>query len=137
MNAILLAAIVIVQTPTIRLVPLQTVHNACGAAGEYDACTRFVAYRLDAVCTGGRVRATVTFRPLIFLYDIHQMTHEKLHIEDIRRFADAYVTDIEQKAFETDSQCCAEMFSAIGNFDATMRAFAERSNLERHPELRR
>ena len=64
------------------------------------------------------------------------MTHEQLHIEDIRRFAGAYVSDIEQKVFETDSQCRADVSSAMESFGATMRGFAERSNLERHPELR-
>jgi len=131
------AAAVVVQPVVVKLVPLNRVHDACGSDREFDACTRFVAYELDASCDShGALRASATFRPMIFLYNIQQLTHEKLHIEDIRRFADAYVTDIEQKSFETESQCHAAAQLAMDHFEATMRGFAERSNRERHRSLR-
>jgi hypothetical protein len=131
------AAEVVVQPVVVKLVPLARVHDACGSDREFDACTRFVAYELDASCDSrGALRVSATFRPMIFLYNIQQLTHEKLHIEDIRRFADAYVTDIEQKPFETESQCRDAATIAMDHFDATMQSFAVRSNLERHPLLR-
>jgi hypothetical protein len=127
---------VVVEPVVVKLVSLDRVHDVCGS-GVLDACTRFVAYRLDAACDShGTLHASVTFRPMIFLYNIQQLTHEKLHIEDIRRFADAYVTDIEQKPFETESQCRDAATIAMDHFDATMQSFAVRSNLERHPLLR-
>lgn len=126
-----------VEPAAVKLVPLYRVHDACGSDREFDACTRFVAYRLDAACDShGSIRASVTFRPMIFLYNIQQLAHEQLHVEDIRRFADAYVTDIEQKSFETEWRCHDAAQLAIGQFEATMRGFAERSNRERHPSLR-
>ena len=129
---------VVVQPVVVKLVSLDRVHGACGSEREFDACTRFVAYGLDATCdTRGALTASITFRPMIFLYNIQQLTHEKVHIEDIRRFADAYVTEIEQKSFETETQCRAEARLAMNNFGETLRGFAERSNLERHPLLRR
>ena len=129
------AAGVVVEPVTVKLVSLDRVHGVCGS--DVDACTRFVAYRVNASCDShGALRASITFRPMIFLYNIQELTHEKLHIEDIRRFADAYVTDIDQKPFETDSQCRDAAMIAMGRFRVTMQGFAVRSNLERHPSLR-
>jgi hypothetical protein len=127
---------VLVQPPSVSLVPLHRVHEACGSEGDFDACTLFVAYRLEATCHGQSITATVTFRPLILLHNIHQLSHEKLHIEDIRGFATAYVSDIEQNAFETPSQCQAEALAAERRFAETMRGFARHSNAVRHPTLR-
>jgi hypothetical protein len=128
---------VVVEPAVVKLISLDRLHDVCGSDRELDACTRFVAYRLDASCDWhGALRASVTFRPMIFLYNIQELTHEKLHIEDIRRFADAYVTDIEQKPFETESQCRDAVTIAMDHFGATMQGFAVRSNLERHPLLR-
>ena len=115
---------------------LDRVHNACGSDREFDACTLFVAYKLEANCFYRKIDVSVTFRPMIFLNNIQQLSHEWLHIEDIRSYAGAYVTDVEQKTFETESQCRTEAQLASDNFGATMRAFAERSNRERHPTLR-
>ena len=130
------AAGVEVEPAVVKLVSLDRVHDVCGSA-ELDACTRFVAYRLDASCDShGTLRASVTFRPMIFLYNVQQLTHEKLHIEDIRRFADAYVTDIEQQPFETESQCRVAATITMDHFGSAMQSFAVRSNLERHPLLR-
>jgi hypothetical protein len=120
----------------VKLVSLERVHDACGSAREFDACTRFVAYRLDVTCASRKMEAVVTFRPIIFLYNIQQLSHEQCHIEDIRKFAAAYVTDIEQETFETDSQCRAEAQREMDSFPARMLGFATRSNHERHPQLR-
>jgi hypothetical protein len=131
------AAGVLVEPVVVKLVSLDRVRAVCGTGRELDACTRFVAYRLDASCDPhGALRASVAFRPMIFLYNVQELTHEKLHIEDIRRFADAYVTDIEQKPFESESQCRDAATIAMDRFGATMQSFAMRSNLERHPLLR-
>ena len=127
MGSILLAAMVIVQTPLVKLVPLQTVHRACGADREFDACTVFVSYRLNAQCGAGKAEAAITFQPLILLHDLHALSHEHHHIEDLREFAAAYVTDIEQKRFETESQCRSQLDLAARGFAATMREFAARS----------
>ncbi len=127
MSAFLLAAVVIIQTPTVSLVPLQTIHNACGTAGEYDACTRFVAYRLEATCAAGKATVTATFRPLIFLHNLHRLSHEHEHIEDMRAFAARYVTDIEQMTFESESQCRAVVTVAAEHFGEKMRDAAAES----------
>lgn len=129
MGAILLAAMVIVQPPVVKLVSLQRVRDTCG---QFEACTVFVSYRLSAHCSTEKVEAAVTFQPMIFLHDLHALTHEQLHIKDIREFATAYVTDIEQKQFETDAQCRAEADLATAAFAGTMREFAQRSMRHLH-----
>jgi len=127
-----LLSVVIVQTPMIRTVTLQKLPELCGAGTGYDACTIFVAYRLEAVCDGRRASARVTFRPLIYLHDIHRLAHENYHIEDIRRLAAAYVTDIEQKEFDTESQCRSETAIRMETFGATMQGFARESKFLQH-----
>jgi hypothetical protein len=127
MGAILLAAMVIVQTPVVKLVPLQTVHGACGADHHFEACTVFVSYHLNTQCSAGKAEATITFQPVILLHDLHALSHEQHHIEDMRDFAAAYVTDIEQMRFETESQCRSKLDLATTSFATTMREFAKRS----------
>ncbi|HEY8849212.1 MAG TPA: hypothetical protein VIO12_07960, partial [Thermoanaerobaculia bacterium] len=57
------------------------------------------------------------------------------HIDDIRRFASAYVRELEERTFVTADQCDAETLRLVGGFGETMREFADRSTRERHPLL--
>jgi len=127
-----LLSAVIVQTPSVKLVRLETIRDLCRPDGAADACTRFVSYRLEASCVargdGRAIEAAVTFRPIILLANLHELSHEQEHIEDMRRFAAAYVTEIEQKTFESDARCRAEALVATARFGETMREFAARSN---------
>ena len=136
------AAETVVQPPTAVLVStLEKLHALCGPDGEFDACTRFVAYRLQATClpqgASASINASVTFKPLIYLYNIRQLPHEQLHIDDIRGFAASYVAEIESLRFASREQCEAEALQAVGEFGTTMRQFAIRSNRLRHPSLAR
>lgn len=127
MGAILLAAMVIVNTPVVKFIPLGMVHAVCGSDHEFDACTVFVSYHLDAHCGPGTAEASIAFQPMIFVHDLSALRHEHVHIEDIREYAASYVTDIEQKRFESESQCRTELDLAARTFGATMREFATRS----------
>ena len=129
------AETVAVERAVIRFVPLQHLHELCSADGDFDACTRFVAYRLEAHCDSSNLQASITFTPLIFLYNIRQLPHEELHIDDIRRFASAYVGELERLNFSSADQCEAETFRLTTGFGQKMREFADRSNRERHPLL--
>ena len=129
------AETVAVQPAVIRFVPLQRLHELCSAEADFDACTRFVAYRLEARCESTNIRASVTFTPLIFLYNIRQLPHEGLHIDDIRRFASAYVRELEEPTFGSADQCATEAMRLAAGFGDKMREFADRSNRERHPLL--
>jgi hypothetical protein len=82
------------------------------------------------------MNASVTFRPLILLHNIRQLPHELLHIDDVRLFATRYVDAIGQRTFASDGECEVEAARLADGFQAKMREFARRSNLERHPILR-
>jgi hypothetical protein len=127
MKAIVFAAIVIVQAPIVKLVSLDRMHSVCGEDGRIDACTLFDSSTLNVECQSQRFEAAITFRPTIVVHDGKRLSHEYLHIDDFREYAAAYVTDIEQKRFETDAQCRSDAQTAMENFAETMREFSKRS----------
>jgi len=139
MRAILmLLQAVIVQPPSATIVPtMQRLHEICGTAIDYDACTLFVAYRLDVTCDAKRLNASVTFRPMILLHNVRQLPHEKLHVDDVRLFASQYACELEKQVFASNEECQEESIRLAAGFGAKMREFALRSNLARHPQLRR
>ena len=127
MKALLFAAMVIVQTPVVKLVSLDRMYSVCGHEHELNACTVFASYALHAECQSQKIEASVTLRPVIIVHDGKSLSHEYLHIDDFREYAESYVTDIEQKRFETDAQCRSDANAAIANFPETMREFSKRS----------
>ena|SRR5438270_6667961 len=126
---------VAVEPAVIRFVSLQRLHELCSADADFDACTRLVAYRLEARCESTNIRASVKFTPFIFLYNIRQLPHEGLHIDDIRKFASEYVSELEGLTFASADQCEVETLRLEAGFGEKMREFADRSNRERHPLL--
>ena len=130
---------IIVQSPAVTLVANpQRVHQVCGP-GAFDACTLFVAYRLDMQCSsaGGpaAMHGSVTFRPLIFAYDIRQIPHELMHVDDVRLFALDYVKESESLAFASPAECDEAARRLTAGFGEKMREFALRSNMLRHPSI--
>jgi len=123
---------VIVQPPLVKAVSLPWVHTACGDGADFDACTQFVAYRLSASCDGSKIHASVTFRPVIFVFNFQQMTHEWAHIEDVRTYCAEYVTDLERSRFQTESDCRDAASLAAARFGEKMREFAARSMARIH-----
>src|SRR4051812_13096070 len=66
---------VTVAAPLLNVVTnMQRLRSVCSSDADFDACTRFVAFRLSASCqpTGDRwsMDATATFRPWIFLQNL-------------------------------------------------------------------
>jgi hypothetical protein len=120
---------------------LAELHAACAGRGRYDACTRMIAYRLEASCisdgTGWRMDATATFRPWIILKNLQSLSHEHEHVEDIRRSAELHVLGIEDLRFDSVEGCRARSLSESAGFPRLMAVFASDSNLARHPSLRR
>ena len=128
------AAEVIVSEPVTRLVPtMKHLRDQCGAA---EACTRFVAYRLEASCapddSGWRVHASATFKPWILLYNMQHLSHELEHISDIHGFVLDHVNVIEAESFEAQSDCQQRALVAQSGFESVLRAAAMRSNALRH-----
>jgi len=137
---LILLQAVIVQPPATSIVPtLQGLHEICGQ-GAFDACTLFVAYKLDVQCVtrngAPAMNASVTFRPMVFVYNIRQLPHEMLHVEDVCQFSSQYVDSIASVPFKSDQECHDESIRLAAGFVDRIREFALRSNLERHPILR-
>jgi hypothetical protein len=114
--------------------------DLCQGPGRYDACTRMIAYRLEAHCAprgdAWTLDATARFRPWIFLHNPQRLTHEKEHVEDIRRSAERYVLGLESLTFASRAACESRGLAERAAFEMNMAGFALESNLARHPQLR-
>lgn len=125
-------------TKVVATVP--ELRDLCRGAGQYDACTRMVAYRLEASCTQQRgewrIEATARFRPFVILKNVQKLSHEHEHIEDIRRSADRYVSALQSMTFAALAACEAHGLAERASFEMSMATFALDSNLARHPQLR-
>jgi hypothetical protein len=112
----------------------------CGAEGNYDACTRFVGFRLEAVCFSSgdvwRAGGTATFRPFITLRNLDSTTHELLHVEDMRRSVELLLVELTETRFESEPACNTRVASETGAFGRSMQRFALESNLARHDAVR-
>lgn len=134
---------VTVAAPLIHVVNnAQRLRDVCPADGEFDACTRFVAYRLTASCslrTNGEwgIDAAATFTPWIVAWHLASIPHEQLHIRDIRESVERYIDALSQTSFVSQSACEADALSAAASFEQKMREFARRSNEQRHRAILR
>lgn len=131
---------VVVAAPMIKVVSnSRLLRDFCSSEADFDACTRFVAFRLRASCLPSDDRwsidASATFKPWIVLYNLHSLAHERLHIDDIRTMTERYVKALGRETFATRDRCEASALAASTNFEQMMREFAQRSNAERHPSL--
>lgn len=129
---------VVVAQPLIRFVPTQQhLREWCGAPGDYEACTRFIGFRLEATCApaGGRwtIAAAATFRPWIFVRGAEHLMHEHEHIRDVERFTAQHVAGLEALSFPSADECRQRSIQETSRFGEAMREFARRSNEERHP----
>lgn len=130
-----------VLPPLVRLVSSPAeLREKCPTEGKYDACTRMIGYRLDAVCArtngGWTIDATATFQPYMFMQKLRYVTHENDHVQDIRRSIERHVAGLESLQFATADACEARVLRERGGFGPLMSAFALESNLTRHPQLR-
>ncbi|MGZ7030939.1 MAG: hypothetical protein ACXVIJ_03120 [Thermoanaerobaculia bacterium] len=128
---------VVVARPLMKVVNnVRQLREVCTPDGDFDACTRFVAFRLNAACAKNderwTIEASATFRPWIFLYNMKSLSHEQLHIDDIRTYTERFISELGREQFSSRDVCEASALSAVGGFEQKMRDFAERSNAERH-----
>jgi hypothetical protein len=135
---LILLQAVIVQPPATTIVSsLQRLHEICGP-GSFDACTRFVGYKLDVQCVTRdgvpAMNASVTFRPMIFVYNIRKMPHEMLHVDDVRHFSSLYTDAITSVRYQSEEECQENSNRLRSGFGDRIREFALRSNIERHPQ---
>lgn len=119
--------------------PRDDLRTWCRIEGNYDACTTFVAFRLEATCVEEpgvwRMMSSATYRPLIFLKNLTRLAHEQEHLEDIFESVDSHLAGLERLRFDTIGGCQDKVLLESAAFGKTMREFARRSNLARHPRL--
>jgi hypothetical protein len=128
---------VIVEPPMTRLVStLEQVHRHCAGDGKFDACAKFIAFRLEARCaTRGdlwNIEASARFRPWIMLYNIRQLPHEQEHVRDMRSLVSAYLAELEAIPFASNESCQTAAITARETFGEKMAEFAAASNRRLH-----
>jgi hypothetical protein len=116
---------------------MQQLRDDCGGLGDYDACTRFVAWNLEASCIqqkdGWEIHATASFTPWIVLLNIEELSHELEHVRDVTRSAQQYAEELESLRFASEADCRARSIGEAGSFETVVRRFAAESNAMRHP----
>jgi len=127
-----------IGTPLVTLAPSDArLHEWCAAEGKFDACTRFVGFRLDAGCSfdghAWRMAASATFRPYIVLRNMHSLPHEYLHIGDIRQAVEELAATLGSIDYASEPQCREHALSEAAAFESNLRGFARQSNAARHP----
>jgi len=129
-----------IETPVVTLALTDTrLNQLCGAEGKFDACTRFVGFRLDAGCAYDgrewRMSAGAKVRPYIVLKNLHSLPHEYLHIGDVRQAVETLAATLGAAEFASEPQCRARALSEQAAFESELRAFARASNVARHPQI--
>lgn len=132
---------VIVEPQMTTLVPtMQHLRDSCAIGGLYDACTRFVAFRLQATCApendSWRMHATARFRPWVFLRNMHSLPHEQEHVRDVKASVEGLVAGLEAATFDSRTGCHQRAFEEMAAFGELLRRFAAQSNAARHPLTR-
>ncbi len=129
-----------IEPPVTKLVPtLDHLRRWCTSDSKVDACTVFVAYRLETSCSESgpswKMHASATFRPMILLYHMHQLAHEQLHIADVTKSVTRYVGSLADPEFATAAACEQAGLEARSGFADQMREFAWESSLARDTGL--
>lgn len=121
--------VVLVETPP-RLVLRTTLRQVCGK-GTFDACTKFVGYRLRLNCsmngTSWAINGFAEFTPMILLLNPARFAHEKRHIVDVKESAERYFDDLGNQSFDSFGSCEEQAFNERLVFGKRMYDFAQES----------
>jgi hypothetical protein len=139
-SAIAAESVTVLEPITSVVANRDRLRELCVVDGRYDACTRFIAFRIDGSCVPDgqkwRIDASASFRPFILLWNLRSLSHEQEHVGDLRRSVGGLMAGLGSIAFESRDGCAARLTAEQGAFGDTLRTFATASNLERHPSLR-
>ncbi|HEY3054568.1 MAG TPA: hypothetical protein VGK31_01415 [Thermoanaerobaculia bacterium] len=129
-----------VQIERARVVAVDTVsalRNRCGIDRPIRACTQFSAYSLDASCNssddGWSIRASAWIAPQMIVLAPEAMTHEYLHISDVRQSANDYLRVVSAQRYGTANQCEDAAAREIAAFGERIKISVQESNARRHP----
>jgi hypothetical protein len=113
-----------------RLVLKTTLLQMCGR-GTYDACTKFVGYKLRLNCsmngTSWNIDGSAEFTPMILLMNPERLQHEQRHIDDVRVSAERYLDELGTQSFDTFGACEEQAFNERLIFGKRLYDFAAES----------
>lgn len=114
----------------------QALRERCGGAGEFEACTRLVAYRLDASCTerndGWMIRSSARFTPYLLVRGTQRLAHERAHVLDIESQVQRYLVALDSERFGSAEACRGRALAESTRFGETLGDFARDSNRRLH-----
>ncbi|HEY8164615.1 MAG TPA: hypothetical protein VIF83_03585 [Gemmatimonadaceae bacterium] len=113
------------------------VQRLCGIDRPIDACTRFIDFALTATCDGAddqwMMSASARILPLVVVLAPDAMTHEYVHISDMRQSASKYLHKLDGTRYSTKDRCEDAASREIAGFASHLKKFAQASNAMRHP----
>lgn len=132
-----------VAAASIHVVPAHThlvsereLAKHCGTSQWIYACTEFRGETLVCACKREgdrwRIHATAQLIPYIYLWQPAWMSHEMLHLNDIRASLTDYLTVLESTAYESVDACQSDGAVASRDFGAHMDEWKKLSNKKRH-----
>lgn len=108
----------------------------CRTGRPIFACTDFVGLRLDCGCRAAgaqwRLEARAQVIPFVYLWDVQQLTHERMHVADVRHDLITYLQRLTVRRFETAAACEAEARDAAASFPRKLNWSLVASNRLRH-----
>ena len=134
------AAITIAPARTRIVTNRADLARACATNDRIFGCTAFAGEKLTSTCERHadkwQIQPAVQFIPYIYVLANGDIGHEKLHIDDVHRSVQQYLTDLQSKSFNTEEDCQRSGGLEASLFPRHMDDWKTQSNLERHPELR-
>lgn len=110
--------------------------NLCGSDHWIYACTKFLGEKLSTACElrsgTWRMHTTAQFIPYMYLWNISSLSHEKLHIEDIRTSVTQYLEELDERSYATVIDCEQAAASDTLTFSQHMDDWKRASNAKRH-----
>lgn len=108
----------------------------CRTARPIFACTDFVGLRLDCECRLAGEEWAVETRaqviPFVYLWDVQQLAHEQLHIDDVRHDLTAYLQRLSARRFLSQAACEEGARGATADLPRELNRILRMSNIRRH-----
>ncbi len=125
---------VVERAPSV--VPQSFFREWCGK-GDFDACTKFVGYRVDLGCASNgdswTILGSAEFTPIVLLLNPVRLKHEQLHINDVKESMERYLVDLQRQPYDTFGECEEAAFNERLVFRKRLYDFAQESTRRRDP----
>ena len=131
----------IMNRAVVTIVPnIGALNKICNSSDYLYACTDFremFSCSCSQVLQEWRLDVSAHITPLIYLWKLEYVAHEKDHIGDIRVALQTYVNDLDGRSFASLEECGDAAQHEMTGFHHLMDVMKEDSNVKRHPFYRR